>query len=428
MLHKLKKHLILFDTIITCLILSVVVSGACYINISQIKANSLRQFISLRDTIEYKLKTEDIISNTWLSETEASSHLIIQIKENSIPFLFKGSWAPAAGRSEIIEKVQTLAFSEGIDTTALSVSFEKSRSSIFRLHTVSGERVYANVCIIPQKKSFISLTLIQFIPAEQSFIRRQLLLFTLIDLLGCLLLLLVSYLFVNKALRPVEENQKRQNEFIAAASHDLRSPLAVIQTNASALLISGADIHRFVPRIVAECSRMSRLVSDMLILASSDARTWQLQIGEIDLEQFLIDLYDSFSSLCMKKNHILVLDLPDYSLPVLSSDKDRLTQILGILLDNAITYSPEESTITLRPFCKKNSFCLEVEDHGIGISKEHKPLIFHRFYRADHARNDTSHYGLGLSVAKELTELMKGKISIHDTNGGGSTFLIELPL
>jgi signal transduction histidine kinase len=109
------------------------------------------------------------------------------------------------------------------------------------------------------------------------------------------------------------------------------------------------------------------------------------------------------------------------------ADKDRLTQILGILIDNALSYSPKESTITLRPYQKKNVFLLEVEDHGIGISREQKKYIFNRFYQADPARNDTSHFGLGLSVAKELTELMGGKINVKDTLGGGSTFVIELP-
>jgi signal transduction histidine kinase len=113
---------------------------------------------------------------------------------------------------------------------------------------------------------------------------------------------------------------------------------------------------------------------------------------------------------------------------MLTADKDRLTQVLGILLDNAVSYSPAKSKIILRPYQKKNTFCLDVEDHGIGITDEQKEYIFNRFYRVDKARNDSSHFGLGLSVAKELMELMDGKISVKDTLGGGTTFVIELPL
>lgn len=427
MLQELRKHLILFDTIITCLILSVVVFGACYMNITQLKTNSLEQFINLRDTIEYKLQSEASISNTWLSETEAANRLIIQLEENGSPFFYKGSWKPSTNRSEMIQKVKKLALAEGIDTSVAWASFDNSRSRVFRLDGDHKDSAYACVCIIPSRNSLISLTLIQFIPEEQQLINRQLLLFTIIELLGCLLLFCVSCLFVNKALNPVEENRKRQNEFVAAASHDLRSPLAVIQTNATALLIEGVDACQFVPRIVTECSRMSRLISDMLILASSDTKTWQLQKTEIDTDTYLIELYDSFSILCQKNNHHLSLDLPDAPLPRLTADKDRLTQILGILLDNALSYSPQESTITLRPYQRRNVFFLEVEDHGIGISREQKKYIFNRFYQADDSRNDTSHFGLGLSIAKELTELMGGKINVKDTLSGGSTFVIELP-
>jgi signal transduction histidine kinase len=256
----------------------------------------------------------------------------------------------------------------------------------------------------------------------------QIILYLGIDLLGCFALFLVSCFFVGKVLKPVEESQKRQNEFIAAASHDLRTPLAVIQTNASALLIEGVDNQRFVPKIKAECRRMSRLISDMLILASSDAKTWQIQKEDINTESYLIDLYDTFYELCRKKNHVLKLDLPEENLPVIHSDKGRLTQIIGILIDNAVCYSPEESSITLSPYIRRSSFCLEVEDHGCGISKEQKEKIFNRFYCVDKSRNDNTHFGLGLSVAKELIELHGAKIYVKDTEGGGATFLLEIPL
>ncbi len=428
MLQKLRKRLILFDTVITCSILSVVVFGACYINITQLRENTLKQFANLRDTIEYKLQTEDTVTHTWLSEMEASSQLIIHLEENASPFFFKGSWRPSTNRTDMIAKVKALARSEGIDTSALSVSFDKRRSTVFSLQGEHKDAALACVSIIPARNSFVSLTLIQFIPDLHTLIHRQLLLFTVIDILGCLLLLLVSFLFVNKALRPVEESRKKQNEFVAAASHDLRSPLAVIQTSATALLIEGSDPHRFVPKIVTECNRMSRLIGDMLILASSDSKSWILQQSQFDSESYLIDLFDTFASVCKKSRHQLSLALPEEPLPQLVADKDRLTQVLGILIDNAVFYSPEESTVILRPYKKKKTFILEVEDHGIGITGEQKPFVFDRFYRADHSRRDASHFGLGLSVAKELVELMGGKIQVKDSAGGGSIFCVELPL
>lgn len=166
----------------------------------------------------------------------------------------------------------------------------------------------------------------------------------------------------------------------------------------------------------------------MLILASTDAKTWRIHKEAIDTDTYLIDLFDSFYPFCKGKEHNLTLDFPEDSLPQIYADKDRLTQVLGILIDNAISYSPAKSNITIRPYSKKSSFFIEVEDHGVGITKEEKEAIFTRFYRVDKSRNDNSHFGLGLSIAKELIELQHGKIRVTDAINGGSSFIIELPL
>jgi signal transduction histidine kinase len=416
------------NTAITCIILSIVIIGAYWINISQYKQNNLDNFKELQDSIIYKCQTDNTIKNAWLSNLESKNKLIIHIEDNGIPFFFRGSWTPSTKRDVMIKKAQKAALKEGVDTTQYTTASYKNSTSIFQLTGNHDEPTYASVSIIPTENGYMSLTLIQFFPHERTKIYLQILLYVGIDLIGSFALFLVSCFFVNKALKPVVESQMKQNEFIAAASHDLRSPLAVIQTNSTALLIEGAEPKRFIPKIIEECNRMSRLISDMLILASSDAKTWHIQREEIDTETYLIDLYDSFSSLCQKKEHTLTLDFPENSLPKIYADKGRLTQVLSILLDNAISYSPIKSTITLRPYLKKSSFYLEVEDHGIGISKEEKETVFDRFYRVDRSRNDNSHFGLGLSIAKELMELQNGKIFVKDTMNGGTTFVIELPL
>jgi signal transduction histidine kinase len=410
------------------IILSIIVVGAFYINYKDYRKNILENFTSIQDTILYKLQTDSIVSNTWLSQMEASHKLVIHIEDNGTPFFFKGSWTPSTERETMIQKAKQAALQEDIDTTSFSSSSEQLKSSVLHLVGKHGEPAFASVSLIPFKGSFKSLTLIQFRPNESSILLNQAFRFLLIDILGILALLLVSSLFVHKAIKPVVESQNKQNEFIAAASHELRSPLSVIQTNASALLIEGTSPEHFVPKIVDECTRMSRLISDMLILASSDANTWSLQREELDTDTYFIDLYDYFDQLCQKREHNLNIELPDDSLPHINVDKDRLTQILSILIDNAISYSPKGSVITIRPYAKHSTFLIEVEDHGIGIPRDHQEHIFDRFYRVDKSRNDKTHFGLGLSVAKELIELLAGTITLKDTQDGGTTFVIGVPL
>jgi Signal transduction histidine kinase len=427
MLHKIKRNLIILNTVLTGITLSIIVLGICYINIRQIKEGYRSDFLELQDTIVYKLQNDYTISNEWLSKLEVENRAVIYIEDNGRPFFFKGAWTPSVPRETLVDKAKEEALSEGIDTTVNTVFSYKNSSSIISLSGADKEPAFAVVCKIPVKKGCLNLVLIGFRPNENSKIGMQIAFYLGIDLAGCFVLFLISYYFVGKVLKPAEESQRKQNEFIAAASHDLRTPLAVIQSNATTLLIGGADEKRFLPKIIEECKRMSVLIGDMLILASSDARTWQIRKEEVQTESYLIDLYDTYSALCRKKEYQLLLDFPEEALPKIYADKGRLTQIIGILIDNAVSYSPAGSSITLRPYVKKASFCIDVEDHGKGIPKEKREKIFDRFYQEDKSRNDNTHFGLGLSVAKELIELQGGRIYVKDTPQQGATFVVELP-
>jgi Signal transduction histidine kinase len=427
MFNRFKKKLILLNAVLTGLILSVVVFIICCITINQYKQNMLEKYKAIQENIVYKLHNENVIKDSWLADLEVTNQLTVRIEDNGVPFLYQDMCKLDMQKEKTINTVLQAALSEGINPANNSYLTNKMQSPVYQFTTEYNIPYYASVSFLPANSGYFRLTLIQYLPKMKVQILKQILLFIGIDLVGIFALTIVSYIFVSVTLRPVEESQKRQSEFIAAASHDLRSPLAVIQSNASSLLIDGSDPKHFVPVIQNECFRMSRLIHDMLLLASSDTKSWQLRKSSIDTDTYLIELYDTFSMLCKRQEHTLHMNFLQNSLPSLYADKDRLTQVLGILIDNAISYSPKNTTITLRPYQKKSYFILEVEDHGIGISKEQKDMIFHRFYRTDKARSDKSHFGLGLSIAKELVELNSGKISIKDTPGGGSTFVIELP-
>lgn len=179
--------------------------------------------------------------------------------------------------------------------------------------------------------------------------------------------------------------------------------------------------------IEGECNRMSRLISDMLLLASSDARTWSLFIEQVDMDTLLIECYDMFCTCFNKKDHRLTLELPEENLHVINGDRERIKQMLTILVDNAMSHTSKGEMIALRAYNQKHFVVVEVEDHGDGIHEEDKKHVFERFYRGDQSRNEKKHFGLGLSIAKELIELHEGDISIKDTTGGGATFILRLP-
>lgn len=148
---------------------------------------------------------------------------------------------------------------------------------------------------------------------------------------------------------------------------------------------------------------------------------------EINIDTLLINLYTKFERICKKKNILLQLNIPDECCPPFYSDADRLNQIISIFLDNAFSYSPPESEISLDTLIDKNGLVIIIIDHGIGISDKDKPYIFNRFFQCDKSRTQREHFGLGLSIASELVNKLGGKIQLLDTSGGGCTFKIFLP-
>lgn len=255
----------------------------------------------------------------------------------------------------------------------------------------------------------------------------------------------ISHFLIQKATQPTEAAIKSQKNFIAAASHELKAPLAVILTNAETAAddpVLPAHLHKNLTTIDAECTRMSNLVQDLLLLSSIDSGTWTLTKAPVDVYSLLINVYEKFEPLCKKHHRELVLNFADDVYPKFVADNHRLEQILEILLDNAVYYGQPDSPITLTVHTRQQNaggllaassagtkwLSFTIEDHGPGIPAEDKPFIFDRFFRADKARTGAQHYGLGLSIAQELVHMHNGKITLSDTPGGGCTFTISFPL
>ena len=252
--------------------------------------------------------------------------------------------------------------------------------------------------------------------------------------LWCLSLIAVtamSHLLIKKALKPTEVMLKIQKDFIASASHELKSPLAVILANAEKLeqlQIDNTEFRKSVRILDKECMRMSKLVRDMLLLASSDAKSWTICKNTIDIDTLLISLYETYEPICINKKICLRLEISETSYPKFYADGERLFQILTIYMENAIHHSINNKQIEINTAVTAKHITFFVTDHGKGIPEDDKPYIFNRFYCADKSRTDKSNFGLGLSIADELAKMMNGKVGCKDTDGGGATFFVTLPL
>ena len=425
MIKKLRLRLTLLYSVITGLILIAVIVGIASFNRQDQKKKELDYFQNQLLMMTARLQSDIAVPHTWLAQSEYENRQIIDILDNQIPFTFQGSWTPPTDRQILIERLQKMAAQEHVYPDARPISSSLIKSSIFEISGDNGDSYYGILVVMRTKTSYITLNLLSYLTPGHLLPPNELIIYLFSYLLGQTAIVIISWYFIGRSMKPVEEATQKQHEFIAAASHELRSPLAVIQAGFSAMSPQSHD-RKIVETAEKECRRMARLIDDMLLLASSDARTWQLQTEPLDMDTILIECCESFRPLAHDQAQELILDLPEDMLPVVWGDRQRIEQILTILLDNALSYTPAQKQIRIHGSVKNNWLIIDVEDEGPGIPDGDKERIFDRFYRAEQSRNDKKHFGLGLSIARELTDLHSGRLEVRDSTCGGAIFSLQL--
>ena len=228
-----------------------------------------------------------------------------------------------------------------------------------------------------------------------------------------------------KSLRPVRVAFNRQHAFVSDASHELRTPLAVIRANAEFLQQEQPE-NVEARDIVSETDRLSSLVDALLAVARDDDRGAKALHMQVDLAEVVEATVAAFQTVTTDHELELTHATPDELMVM--GDREQLRQVLVILLDNAVRYTPAGGRIHVQARADGKEAVLTVHDTGIGIPEEALPRVFERFYRADDARNRQSGgVGLGLAIARELVTRHSGRISVTSTEGAGSTFTVRLP-
>ena len=236
----------------------------------------------------------------------------------------------------------------------------------------------------------------------------------------------LSYYLARRTLQPIEVAIEKQVQFVSDASHELRTPLTALQTSNEVALrkkkITEEKAREVFQRTIAETEKLRDLADALLNLAKSGESSSTKQT--VQLDSFVHEVVARVQPLADKKQISLNIDAPAESVSLHAS---AVTQILTILLDNAIKYSPEMSHVTVTGEASGRSVKLTVHDEGIGISKKEQAYIFERFYRADAARtrSDTSGHGLGLAIAKELADRHSYSLTCKSSVSKGSVFTLE---
>lgn len=237
----------------------------------------------------------------------------------------------------------------------------------------------------------------------------------------------LSFLLADKTLRPIQLSLQKQKEFLADASHELRTPLAAIQT-ASEVILRGKsktkeDYKRVVQQTYDETKRLGQMANDLLELSRIDSGNSMLHKETVQVDSIAHIIVSEIKPLLRQKNIVFKTTIAENV--IINGDKNRIKQLFFILLDNAIKFTPEHGTITLSVKNKPKP-TITVTDTGIGIDPKEQKRIFERFYQSDPSRTATG-AGLGLSIAKWITEAHQGSIKVKSEKGKGSIFRITFP-
>lgn len=260
---------------------------------------------------------------------------------------------------------------------------------------------------------------------DLSTFRRFLLISCGISLLGLAAVFVLIMLLSGYIVRPVSESYKKQKRFITDAGHEIKTPITIIDADAEVLEMDMPD-NEWLQDIRKQVKRLSTLTNDLIYLSRMEEEDLQLQYIDFPLSDVVAETAGSFAALAVTQSKVLHTDIQ----PMLTKhgDENALRQLVSVLLDNALKYSPENGRIDLTLKQHGKVIVMAVTNTTIGaVSREMLEHLFDRFYRADPARHSHG-YGIGLSIAKAIVTAHKGKISTTTIDEQSLTVTVTLPL
>ncbi len=258
-------------------------------------------------------------------------------------------------------------------------------------------------------------------------------LFALLGVNGIIIVIsgFLSYFLSGKTLQPIKETFEQQDKFISDASHELKTPLTSLRTSIEVALRSRDLNLDESKKVLRECledvDSLSTLANSLLEISRAETKKEQLILVKITAKEILNTAIKAVIKQAKFKEISIVKKIGNTKIIV---DKEKTERVLIVVLDNAVKFSPPNSSISISTSKSARYFTFCITDQGVGISEQDKPKIFNRFFRSDISRTNSpvNGFGLGLSIARSIVDLHGGKIFVKSTQNKGSSFYIKFPL
>lgn len=290
--------------------------------------------------------------------------------------------------------------------------------------------IIASYNISDQMKILGTIYIAQDITTWYDRLQVYLLALCLIGIIFLIVVYWVGNVMANRSMIPIYKSFEQQRQFTADASHELRTPLAVLLSGTEAIMADKeSQMSLFVSQTLIdmkdEIRKLNKIVTNLLTLARAEEEGQKVFKEYFNIVEVVHEVVHSLSPLAIKKNIDIAIKVPDQL--GLFADKQRLCQLIYILLDNAIKYTPTKGKIFILLTKKEDNVRISVQDSGIGIAPDDQKRIFERFYRVDKSRSrEQGGTGLGLSIAKWIVSAHNGFIEVKSEPGQGTTFEVRL--
>ena len=413
MIHTLRKRLsLLMISVITAVLLCAAVL-VLILSERMFNENERSRLNIQADQLAQTVKINELLQTSQLAKLEVSNGLIISIWDEGGPIPFRGGWQPASDRDKLISQAVEQV-SDNAERWDGTIRGERGERYLATVRRVSNYRFIRTVVMLQDEQNA---------DAQRAGQRWK---YAAIAIFVFILIAYLCWHFTGKMIQPIKEAHEQQNQFVSAASHDLRTPLQVIRVNTEALKLNPPDRDRFIDRILKELTHVSNLSEDLLTLttAPDDNAT---QGNPVEISDLVNNAVEYYKGAAAQKEISLSSSLPAEPLPLIEGNEAMLQRALNILIDNAICYTPAGGHIAVDVSLQAKKVTIAVRDDGPGIPFEHQSRIFDRFYQVDKSRTERAHSGLGLSIAKKVVTDHAGQLIYKEATPNGSIFIMILP-